>query len=345
MVEATKHAATLSRRCQLIPRGFHLPLHGYIEECGSDALHIVMDDIAASAVLDYNGAVLIYPGWGKHQRCCIRGASANRLPSGHLSIRSTAAREALHAIHGDINGNPTEKKRDGRLDVTRLVTYRLTRTEREMAEAIDVRTKAYQHAGKHASAGLMTDGYDTCSDFLAIFLGGHVIGGLRLIRHSSDSTWEHEPLVDWSKLPPKDASIEITRVSVLPEYQKQSLLMGLFQRVAIYIVRSGKRHLIGCTTEKQRGMYQAIGCTILEDSFIHPSLGSMPHRMLCKDVTQGLVKCDPWLAWTVIWPDVYRLLAAEKALETGSLTDRVKRRMMTALRPFVLSLATAARAL
>jgi hypothetical protein len=168
---------------------------------------------------------------------------------------------------------------------------------------------------------------------------GKVIASTRLIYNEVDHTMEHEQFVKFPlDFPRKDEICEITRVCTHPDFRGSDILMGLFRFVAVTVIQSGRKYILGCATDELLTLYKKIGFNITDLTYNHKQLNDIRHTIFIGDVARGLsgIGVNP-LVWNVVWADVAQYISDMSLVEYDSMAN-IRMGLMRLLRPLSLFL-------
>lgn len=249
-----------------------------------------------------------------------------------LSHRITIAEHVMR--HSAMPPRPLLKQGFATPHVRQFIQYDIAKTPAEIQSALELRTKSYKEANKHTSNAIMTDRYDNTA---LIIIGKHqnkVVATLRVMLHQDHEQWEHEQFITWSAtLPPKETSLEITRVAVDPEYRGTDTAFGLMEHAAYTVVDQGKRYLIGSATNSLLPIYQQIGCVPSDIQFTYETLNSKPHTIFYGDLNMVThIRFNP-LLWCHLWFPTWAKLKQKNALPTLTPQSKAKLALYQAMRP------------
>lgn len=224
--------------------------------------------------------------------------------------------------------------------VRRSVEWRNAQTPAERAAVFELRTRAYQKVGKYAAdaAQPMRDEYDEDAVIPTAWHGERPVAAMRLMQHPEGRTWEHEHFVslDHPALPPKQETIEITRVCVDPNWMGTDLVIALFQESAIEALRLGRRYMLGSATTSLLPLYTQIGCCVSPVQYRHEVVGGAEHTIFWADVAGGVAGGNVnWAVWALLWSEVYARARCEGLLPAPRPLRSVKLGLWRMTRPLV----------
>jgi hypothetical protein len=208
--------------------------------------------------------------------------------------------------------------------LTDEVEYRRASRE-ELGQILYLRTQAYRAAGKFSGTGTLSDDFDNEAIHLCAFYHGVPIASLRLMIHPQSASLEHEAFFQWRHtLPSKSDIVEISRVSVHPDFQRCRVLEGLFQRTAFEVLSCGRSWILGSATDKLLPMYRRIGCAPTDIRFRFGTLGEIEHTIFVVDVRSGLLGHSNLLIWLFLWRHVARASINQQLLRPRSMLERLR---------------------
>jgi predicted GNAT family N-acyltransferase len=203
------------------------------------------------------------------------------------------------------------------------VEFKYVRTESEYQQVLELRKLAYGSAGKLSSEESVSDIYDSRSRIVIGVYRGRVVASTRLIYNELDDKMEHEEFVQFPEdFPRKDEICEITRVCTHPDFRGSDILMGLFRYVAITVIQSHRKYILGCATEELLPLYRRLGFKAIGMSYKHAALNNIEHHIILGDVAAGLSgKGVNPIAWNIVWGDVVDYATNRDLLEFDPLSD------------------------
>lgn len=175
----------------------------------------------------------------------------------------------------------------------------------EYPQIFHLRTLAYQADGKFSGAGVFSDEYDARAIQLCAFFRGRPVAALRLMVLRPEEVWEQSRFFGWpDSFPARADVVEISRVSVHPDFRRCRLLEPLFRRCAAEVLLSGRGWLLGSATPKLLPLYEQIGCKPTDVRILHSDFGELEHTVFLADVRSGLLGAANPLVWLVLWRGV-----------------------------------------
>ena len=151
---------------------------------------------------------------------------------------------------------------------------------REFREVLKVRLAAYRGACKvpaGTSVQDMGDEFDPRSIILCARFSGHVVGTVRLVTcETEDQAFPFEscfpnPLQGEVR---KALLFEVSRLSILPEYQRTAIVFELFRQVADIAYRAKTPYVFLMSTRMLDGIYSELGTVKVGQPVPHPTLES-----------------------------------------------------------------------
>ena len=224
---------------------------------------------------------------------------------------------------------PTLKllKEDGLrpLDAPRAIEFKYVRTEDEFQKVLELRHLAYGSENKVSDGTILTDIFDARSRIIIAVSHGEVIASVRLIFSDSDDKMEHDQFVELPpNLPPKEEICEITRVCTHPDFRGASILLALFNFVAITTVQTDRKYILGCATKPLLPMYLRMGFQDTGLTYRHVDLNNEEHTVFIAEVKAGLAghHVNP-IIWNLVWKDVVQYLELNEVSEFSRL-DKIR---------------------
>jgi predicted GNAT family N-acyltransferase len=220
-------------------------------------------------------------------------------------------------------GSIAELKQSG-LDLpqaNKVIEFKYVRSEDEYQQVLELRRLAYGKAGKLTSSESVSDIYDTRSRIVIGVYRGRVVATTRLIYNELDDQMEHEEYVTFpNDFPRKDEICEITRVCTHPDFRGSEVLLGLFRYVAITVIQSKRKYILGCATTELLPLYEKLGFRTIGMSYKHAALNNIEHHIIMGDVAAGLSgKGVNPIVWNVVWRDVVDYVTNREILEFDAL--------------------------
>lgn len=203
-------------------------------------------------------------------------------------------------------------------------SYVWSQAPQDLKSIIDLRTLCYHRvtAGKSEKSYLVTDRFDQLASFLMVFHGKKLIASLRVILPThTDHVEQLKYLADSSSLPPLLEIAEVTRICIHPDYRKKNLLPRILQETLLWIVRNGRRWMVGSTPKKLWPFYKKLQAVdtghryLMKDHAIELIVVKM-------DLIQSILgeKVNP-LIWGIFGKNLYHLLKKEKLIRPTFLDE------------------------
>lgn len=178
-------------------------------------------------------------------------------------------------------------------------TYSLCDRQEELNGLLEVRYESYSDANKSGLKESPIEFYDKYDDYsihVIAKLGKKVIASVRLIQRGKDkNSFE---LDDYVKLPDyleSEKTVEISRASVDPRFQKTNVVHGLFEYLTLLCLQMNVDYLVTSAEAKQVKIYKYLGFKKTSIKYELSSLGSRTHFVLVGDMdtVKSMKKINP----------------------------------------------------
>ena len=194
---------------------------------------------------------------------------------------------------------------------SRALDFTYASTEEEYRQVLELRKMAYSRVGKvktDLSAEAMGDAFDKRSRILIAKTRGMVVGSMRLIYNGPNDKMEHEQYTTLpAAFPPRDETVEVTRICTHPDYRGEDLLVGMFAHCAVASLQSGKRWILGSATKKLLPIYERVGGKTTSVSYRHQALGGDEHFIVLLDLQQRMLATGVTpVQWHLIYKDAWK---------------------------------------
>jgi predicted GNAT family N-acyltransferase len=200
------------------------------------------------------------------------------------------------------------------ISAAKAMTFGFVKSQNEYEDVLKLRHKAYSEAGKidqtvdHFSTA---DIFDSRSRIITARFDKELVGSVRLMFHGADDTMEHEQFVQFpNSFPAKHEIVEVTRVCTEAKFRSSDLFLQLMKQMALLIVQSKRRYMLGSATEKLIPAYVKLGFERTGIKYSHADLGNEEHEILLADIPLLLTGKGISLAtWSSVYADVADYLA------------------------------------
>jgi predicted GNAT family N-acyltransferase len=197
------------------------------------------------------------------------------------------------------------------------------RSKEDYEQVLNLRKLAYGGVGKIRNDSEVADIFDSRSRIIVGIYKGQVIASTRLIFNEIEDQTEHEQFVNFpATFPRKDEICEITRVCTHPDFRGSDILMGLFRFVAITVVQSGRKYILGCATKDILSLYLKLGFEDTGLTYNHTALNNMAHTVFIGDVAKGLSGqgISPFV-WNIVWRDVIDYMMERQIVQLDPMAN------------------------
>lgn len=213
--------------------------------------------------------------------------------------------------------------------IAKSVKIEIVQSPQDYLDVLDVRFQAYKAAQKvdpNSTKENMADEFDDSSVIYCAKINGVVVGTFRLnFSHKVGEQFPFEGYFPFSSAIPVARSevFEVSRLAILPEFQKTDLLLTLFRAVA----RDGakaKKYLVMLATKSLRGMYFKLGSEQISAEVPHPMIENESLALLklsTEDYIAG--RKIRGLSWDIIVKDVAEHLSSFGFIERQGFNPRV----------------------
>lgn len=168
------------------------------------------------------------------------------------------------------------------------MTFGFVKTKEDYEEVLKLRFNAYKNAGKMKEIKNFhetSDIYDSRARIITASYNGALVGSVRLMFHGSDDEMEHEQFVKFpDNFPSKYEIVEVTRVCTDANFRSSDLFLALMKQMALLIVQSKRRYMLGSATEKLIPIYERLGFERTGIKYTHVDLGDEEHEILLADI-------------------------------------------------------------
>jgi len=188
------------------------------------------------------------------------------------AIFGTESASGLSADHRDQlqQSNLWSKK------ISKGLNTEIISTINDYNKVLEVRLIAYQNAKKlpdHANHEDMADQYDDHSVIIKMGYSGNVVGTIRVVK--IDQPDNKLPCEQYFKIPTNDdrgAICEVSRLSLVPEFQGTDAIIGMFQHAISVALKAGMEKCYIVATDSLTPMYQRLGGVVVDGGVPHPHL-------------------------------------------------------------------------
>jgi predicted N-acetyltransferase YhbS len=189
------------------------------------------------------------------------------------------------------------------------LSIELVASEKDFAEMLDVRYKAFRFDGRHLKLPTpkdMEDAHDRTAYILAAKLGGTVVGTVRCVEPTLQNP--EFPFEQSIPLPPQYDEkrleyFELSKLAISPRFRRSDIQKRLMQHMTARVI-CNKRGAFCTATGKYAAYYSMIGAEKLSRECAHPINEHELYALYLFDV-------DSFLRGVNMTSDVYREFAVE----------------------------------
>jgi len=185
--------------------------------------------------------------------------------------------------------------------------------EDDYRQVVEVRRLAYSKRNKklfNKNVADKDDGFDVCSIILAAKFSGKVIGTFRILPLNNVSKTSKHKLHDILSEKQLKRSCEVSKLAILPEFQRTDVLISLFRRCFEYSQKAGLKDVYCMTNESNLKLYYRLGATL-----VRANLSTC--EKTGQKISLVLLNCDTFIkgqnmtahAWVIVAKDTAKHLS------------------------------------
>jgi predicted GNAT family N-acyltransferase len=208
----------------------------------------------------------------------------------------------------------------------KALDFGYVKTAEDYRSVLDLRKLAYSKVGKVGSEVTpesMGDVFDTQARIVKATHQGRLVGSLRIMFHSPDETTEYEEFLDFPPEFPSKADLVVSsRNCTDPNYRGSDLVYGLIRQLVLTTLQSGRRYILGGSSEELLPLYKKLGFEPTGVFFEHGTLNKVKEQLILGDVVKIISGQTTSIAsWNRVYSDLHDYVVKYHDVETTPLTN------------------------
>ncbi len=197
----------------------------------------------------------------------------------YLTFHQTNSNDKIHSL-----------KRAGFIPkkIKERIEYGYMQTIEDYHKVLELRVKAYSQIGKipkNSTPQDMSDLFDANSNIIIAKLHNQIIGSVRMtLCENINDKYELDDSIEIPKRFNRLKTIEISRLSVDPDYQNTDVVLGLLERCTQLVLQRNLTHVITSCIDEMVPYYYKLGFKKQGITFQLKTLHNIPHHFLALNI-------------------------------------------------------------